>query len=155
MYYDRGETPESLHFYQKASEKVADDNYALQGDIFCQMANIYRFMNLKTEALNALRLALKADSLNNNMRNVLYDLRDIGEAYRNNNINQAEKYFKKGLYWANKTGDSFMQNTFHHELASIDLRKRKWKTALFHVDKYILKSATIIQYTIKGRFMNR
>lgn len=137
VYYDRGETPESLHFYQKASEKVADDNYALQGDIYCQMANIYRFMNLKTEALNALRLALKADSLNNNMRNVLYDLRDIGEAYRNNNINQAEKYFKKGLYWANKTGDSFMQNTFHHELASIYKRKNKWKTALFHVDKYI------------------
>lgn len=137
VYYDRGETPESLHFYQKASEKVADDNYALQGDIYCQIANIYRFVNLNSEALDALRLALRADSLNNNMRNVLYDLRDIGEAYRNNDINKSEKYFLKGLYWANKTGDSFMQNTFHHELASIYQRKRKWKTALFHVDKYI------------------
>lgn len=137
VYYEIGETPEALHFYQKASERVADDNFALQGDIYCQIANVYRLVNLKTEALHALRLALRADSLNHNMRNVLYDLRDIGEAYRNHNMNLAEKYFSKGLYWAHKTGDSFMQNSFHHELASIYKNKGKWKLALFHVNQYI------------------
>ena len=43
VYYEIGDKPEALKFYQKASEKVAKDNYALQGDIYCQMANIYSF----------------------------------------------------------------------------------------------------------------
>lgn len=37
VYYEIGDKPEALKFYQKASENVAKDNYALQGDIYCQM----------------------------------------------------------------------------------------------------------------------
>lgn len=85
VYYEIGDKPEALKFYQKASENVAKDNYALQGDIYCQMANVYRYADLNQEALSALHLAWKADSLSGNTRNMLYDLRDIGEVYYLNN----------------------------------------------------------------------
>lgn len=85
VYYEIGDKPEALKFYQKASEKVAKDNYALQGDIYCQMANVYSYTDLSKEALAVLHLAYKADSLSGNTRNMLYDIRDIGEAYNSGN----------------------------------------------------------------------
>ena len=44
------------------------------------MANVYRYTDLSKEALAVLHLAYKADSLSGNTRNMLYDIRDIGEA---------------------------------------------------------------------------
>ena len=79
VYYEIGDKPEALKFYQKANEKVAKDNYALQGDIYCQMANVYSYTELNQEALEALKHAYRADSLCGNTRNMLYDLRDMGE----------------------------------------------------------------------------
>ena len=145
VYYEIGDTPEALHFYQRASEIVSADNYALIGDIYCQMSNIYRSVDLFSDALKALNKALIADSLNSNYRNVLYDYRDIGEIYRNcDNIRQAEKYFLKGLYCADMSKDSFMKTAFHHELAAIYKKKQDWGKALFHVNKYF---PYILQYT--------
>lgn len=93
VYYEIGDKPEALKFYQKASEKVAKDNYALQGDIYCQMANVYRYTDLNKEALAAQRLAYQADSLSGNIRNMLYDIRDMGETYNSsNNLVYAKRY---------------------------------------------------------------
>lgn len=43
VYYEIGDKPESLKFYQKANEKISKGNYALQGDIYSQMANVYQY----------------------------------------------------------------------------------------------------------------
>ena len=138
VYYEIGDKPEALKFYQKASENVAKDNYALQGDIYCQMANVYRYADLNQEALSALHLAWKADSLSGNTRNMLYDLRDIGEVYYlNNQISNAEAYFRKGLKIAYSTKENKMLKEFHHQLACIYIEKGKWKEALNHVELYI------------------
>lgn len=103
VYYEIGDKPEALKFYQKANEKVAKDNYALQGDIYCQMANVYRYTDLNKEALAALRLAYQADSLSGNIRNMLYDIRDMGEVYLGqNNILKAQKNFSLGVEKAKK-----------------------------------------------------
>lgn len=138
VYYEAGDKPESLKYYQKASEKVAKDNYALKGDIYCQMANVYKYTDLDKEALNALQLAYQADSLSQNCHNMLYDLRDIGEIYYDfKDINLSEKYFSKGLNMAELLKDSFMTRSFHHELAVICEERKAWEKALFHVNQYI------------------
>ena len=69
VYYEIGDKPQSLEFYQKAKDNVAKDNYALQGDIYSQMANIYSDTNLNKEAIKTLQLAWKADSLSGSTRN--------------------------------------------------------------------------------------
>lgn len=144
VYYELGDKPEALKFYQKASEKVAKNNYALQGDIYCQMANVYRYTDLNKEALAALRLAYQADSLSGNMRNMLYDIRDMGEVHICfGNLFYAEKYMQKGIKLAYSQKDTFMIMCFHHELANIYLKRDNWQKALTHVRCYIRKMATI------------
>lgn len=144
VYYEIGDKPEALKFYQRASEKVAKDNYALQGDIYCQMANVYRYTDLNKEALSALRLAYQADSLSGNARNMLYDIRDMGEVYIGlDSLFNAEKYMQKGIRLAHFQKDTFMVICFHHELANIYLKRNNWQKALTHVRCYIRKMATI------------
>ncbi len=138
VYYEIGDKPESLKYYQKASEKVGKDNYALQGDIYCQMANVYKYKNLNQEALEALFLAYKADSLSGNARNVLYDIRDIGEEYIEKGcFSVAENYMQTGVRRAGALKDTFMMCCFHHELANICVKTQKWDAALSHVQSYI------------------
>lgn len=134
--YEIGDKPESLKYYQKASEKVAKDNYALQGDIYCQMANVYRYTDLDKEAIGVLELALKADSLSGNTRNVLYDIRDMGEAYSGlKQIDKAQSYYLKGLRMAELHRDSLLILLFHHGLAETYKRKGEIKNALYYIEK--------------------
>lgn len=144
VYYEIGDKPEALKFYQKASEKVAKDNYALQGDIYCQMANVYRYTDLNKEALAAQRLAYQADSLSGNIRNMLYDIRDMGETYNSsNNLVYAKSYMQKGIILAKKQQDTLMTKCFHHGLACICIRTGNWNDALAHVKSYIRNMADI------------
>lgn len=138
VYYEIGDKPEALKFYQKANEKVAKDNYALQGDIYCQMANVYSYTELKQEALEALKHAYRADSLSGNTRNMLYDLRDMGENYYvSKNYKRSEALFTKGLQIAERQKDTFMQGNFHHELANIFESKGQLEKAIFHINQYM------------------
>ena len=134
VYYEIGDKPEALKFYQKASENVAKDNYALQGDIYCQMANVYRYADLNKEALKVLKLAWKADSLSGNTRNILYDLRDIGEVFYTENKNKlAELYFCNAYNKATISKDTFMLLQLHHNLAAIYNKTNRHKLALTHI----------------------
>ena len=136
--YEIGDKPTALKCFQKAKEMVGKDNYALQGDIYCQMANVYRYVDLNKEALKALMLAWKADSLGGNTRNMLYDTRDIGESYRGQgDLKNAEIFFLKGLKLAKKEKDDFMLQCFHHEFAALYVKQQKWDSALLHVKYYV------------------
>jgi len=138
VYYEIGDKPESLKYYQKASENVAKDNYALQGDIYCQMANIYFYKGLYKSALKSLEKSRVADSLSGNIRNMLYDIRDIGENYYySNSIGEAKLYFEKGLKESEMKKDTFMLKVFHHKLATVYGKRKNWENALFHVNQYI------------------
>lgn len=138
VYYEIGDKPESLKFYQKANEKVSKDNYTLRGDIYCQMANVYSYTGLNNEALSVLHLAYQADSLAGNTRNMLYDIRDMGENYYvSGNYARSESLFVKGLQIAEKQNDNFMIGNFHHELANINESKGQLENAIFHINLYM------------------
>lgn len=136
VYFEIGDKPEALKFFQKAGEKVSEDNYAQQGDIYCQMANIYSYDDLYKEAIDVLHLAWKADSLSQISRNMLYDLRDIGEAHLSiQNIDSAEYYFNTGFKYAEIQKDSFMLIRFHHKLATTYAERKDYQHALPHINK--------------------
>lgn len=153
VYYEIGDKPEALKFYQKASEKVAKDNYALQGDIYCQMANVYRYTDLNNEALEALRLAYQADSLSGNMRNMLYDIRDMGEVYlEKNDFSKAKTLLYKGLQIAEKNKDTLQILFFHHELSILYYRTNNMIEAKIHITKCI-NNIQKITYDKSGLFV--
>lgn len=138
VYYEIGDKPQSLEFYQKAKDNVAKDNYALQGDIYSQMANVYSYKELNDEALKALHHASITDSLSGNLKNMLFDIKDIGEIYCDENkISKAKDYYLKGLKISESSKDSFMTKCFHHKLASIYAKEGKWDKAQYHVTQYI------------------
>ena len=52
------------------------------------------------------------------------------------------------------TYDEFLLAKGYEQMVDL-LKKKDWETIKLLKSQYILKSATIIQYTIKGRFMSR
>lgn len=130
VYYELGDSPEALSFYQKAESSVSKDNYALKGDILYQMAAIYRLCHLDKEAINTLKKAFVTDSISGNKQNMLFDIRDIGLNYFDLGlINKAESYYKNGLSKAKKTRDDKMQKTFCHLLTVVYMKKKQYKIA--------------------------
>lgn len=134
VYYELGDSPSSLAFYQKAENVVARDNYALQGDILSQMAYIYQRCGLYKNAISVLKKAYLADSLNANKENMLFDLRDIGVNYYGwENIPMAEAYYSKGLSIAKNMKNMKMVNTFSYLLAVIYIERKQYEKAQLYL----------------------
>lgn len=140
---DLGDSPKALILYQKAEETVNKDNYALQGDIYCQMGYIYKECHLFHDAITTLKKAYIMDSLNNNKQNMLFDMRDIGTNYLHlQETNTAKLYFSKGFRKSIHTNE-FMAKTFAHQLAVIYLNQKDYSRAkeylnisLNHIENY-------------------
>mgnify|MGYP004584393065 FL=1 len=140
---DLGDSPKALILYQKAEETVNKDNYALQGDIYCQMGYIYKECHLFHDAITTLKKAYIMDSLNNNKQNMLFDIRDIGTNYLHlQETNTAKLYFSKGFRESIHTNE-FMAKTFAHQLAVIYLNQKDYSRAkeylnisLNHIENY-------------------
>ena len=140
---DLGDSPKALILYQKAEETVNKDNYALQGDIYCQMGYIYKEYHLFHDAITTLKKAYIMDSLNNNKQNMLFDMRDIGTNYLHlQETNTAKLYFSKGFRKSIHTNE-FMAKTFAHQLAVIYLNQKDYSRAkeylnisLNHIENY-------------------
>lgn len=126
---DLGDSPKALILYQKAEETVNKDNYALQGDIYCQMGYIYKECHLFHDAITTLEKAYIMDSLNNNKQNMLFDIRDIGTNYLHlQETNTAKLYFSEGFRKSIHTNE-FMAKTFAHQLAVIYLKQKDYSRA--------------------------
>lgn len=140
---DLGDSPKALILYQKAEETVNKDNYALQGDIYCQMGYIYKECHLFHDAITTLKKAYIMDSLNNNKQNMLFDIRDIGTNYLHlQETNTAKLYFSEGFRKSIHTNE-FMAKTFAHQLAVIYLKQKDYSRAkeylnisLNHIENY-------------------
>ena len=140
---DLGDSPKALILYQKAEETVNKDNYALQGDIYCQMGYIYKECHLFHDAITTLKKAYIMDSLNNNKQNMLFDIRDIGTNYLHlQETNTAKLYFSEGFRESIHTNE-FMAKTFAHQLAVIYLNQKDYSRAkeylnisLNHIENY-------------------
>lgn len=134
IYYDLGDIPKALSLYQKAEKGVAEDDYALQGDILSQMAYIYQQCHLYDDAINTLQKAYIADSLNENKQNMHFDLRDIGRNYY-----LSKKYPKAIFYWkrgiAMTTDNVNLLKDFHYSLANVFIKLNDIKAAKYYMDK--------------------
>lgn len=126
---DLGDSPKSLILYQKAEEAANKDNYALQGDIYCQMGYIYKENHLYQDAITSLQKAYLMDSLSNNHQNMLFDIRDIGINYRHlGNTDTAKLYFLKGYNKSIYTNE-FMSKNFAHQLAVVYIEQKNYSKA--------------------------
>lgn len=123
---DIRDSPKALILYQKAEATVNKDNYALQGDIYCQMGYIYQQCHLYHDAIDTFKKAYMMDSLNNNMQNMLFDIRDIGINYLHlQETNTSKMYFSKG-FKKSIHSNKFMAKTFAHQLAVIYLSQKDY-----------------------------
>lgn len=146
--YEYGDSPQALSYYQKAEQLVDENDYALQGDIFCQMANIYRLCNLPSDALRVLKKAYIADSLSGNIRNVLYDIRDISQSFvYKEDYDSALVYANRGKRMAYEQKDTFMLQRMYHLLASIYNQKGDYRKS----EKYFLKCLGRTRYLGDGK----
>lgn len=127
--FDLGDSPKALILYQKAEETASSDNYALQGDIYCQMGYIYKESHLYQDAITSLQKAYLMDSLSHNLQNMLFDLRDIGINYRHlEKTDTAKLYFIKG-YNKSIHSNEFMSKNFAHQLAVVYIEQKNYSKA--------------------------
>ena len=137
IYFELGDSPKALIFYQKAEKLVTKDNYALQGDILSQIAYIYQQCHLYKDAILTLQKACIADSLNESKQNMLFDLRDIGwNYYLVENYPQAIVYWEKGITMAKPTDVNLLKD-FHYSLANLYIKTNNIKAAKYHTDKVL------------------
>lgn len=134
--FDLGDSPKALILYQKAEEAASSDNYALQGDIYCQMGYIYQQCHLYNDAVNSFKKAYVADSLNGNGKNMLLDLRDIGwNLSANNMTKEAIVYWEKGIKKAIDTNNDNILKDLYYSLANIYLNNKDYRLAKFYLVK--------------------
>lgn len=135
---DLGDSPKALILYQKAEETVNKDNYALQGDIYCQMGYIYQHCRLYNDAVASFKKAYVADSLNGNNQSMLLDLRDIGwNLSANDMTKEAIVYWKRGIKKATDTKNYNILKDLYYSLANIYLTNKEYALAKIFLSKAI------------------
>ena len=136
IYYSLGDSPEALHFYQMAEDFVSAKNHSLRTNIYCQKAYIYNLCNLYSDAILYLKKAYAIDFKENDIRNQLFDLRDLGQNYlEQKRFFQSIKYGIFGLQLAQKYQTEEMECEFHHFLATVYTQTKQYTLAEKHLKR--------------------
>ena len=82
-YRDLGDAPRALEYYQKALDAMpGDENLKVKSKVYAQMGNLFRKQYLYNQAIESFQQSYKCDIIRKDTLGMIYNLRDIGFAYR-------------------------------------------------------------------------
>ena len=181
-YHEQGEAPMALQCYQKAIEAAdttaADCDYAQLSRVYGQMSGIFYKQGLYIQQLSYSNLAESYSWKGKDTLAALMNKESRGLAYRKlgmydstiivaEEVSKQYQQFGYGKYSVIALSKAFrpMLYTKKNEKLKSYMLQYEMNSGLFDENGFIksgkeiyyniLKSATIIQYTIKGRFMSR
>lgn len=81
-YFDLHDSPQALDFYHKVLNCITEkDNLRLWGITHTQIGNIMYYQGNYTLAIEHYKISYKVDSIRNDIKGIIYDLRDLGYSY--------------------------------------------------------------------------
>ena len=82
-YRDLGDAPRALDYYQKALDAMpGDENLKVKSKVYAQMGDLFRKQKLYRQAIESFQQSYKCDIIRKDTLGMIYNLRDIGFAYR-------------------------------------------------------------------------
>jgi len=82
-YRDLGDAPRALDYYQKALDAMpGNENLKVKSKVYAQMGDLFRKQKLYRQAIESFQQSYKCDIIRKDTLGMIYNLRDIGFAYR-------------------------------------------------------------------------
>ncbi|MBO6252199.1 MAG: tetratricopeptide repeat protein [Bacteroidaceae bacterium] len=82
-YSDLGDAPRALEYFQKALDAMpGDENLKVKSKVYAQMGDLFRKQKLYRQAIESFQQSYKCDIIRKDTLGMIYNLRDIGFAYR-------------------------------------------------------------------------
>lgn len=131
VYRDLGDAPQALDYFGKALTLLSDDReQPLKSKIYSQMGTLFLYQDIYDEALNIFKKAYQYNILRKDSVDMVYNLRDMADAYRGNNeLDSALCYYQKSADLAYELNDSCLIRTTQSQLASLFVQLKKYEQA--------------------------
>ena len=148
-YRDLGDAPRALDYYQKALDAMpGDENLKVKSKVYAQMGELYQAQYLYKEAIMSYRESYQCDILLKDTIGMIYNLRDMGFAYRGLDKPDSTLFLlNKAHELALSINNELMGNRITSQMASLyirigDLEKAKSyiQPSLEMPDKYNISS---------------
>lgn len=135
VYRDLGDAPQALEYFRKASE-LPDVNADLRSKIYSQLRTLFYYQCMYDEALTLSKESYQFDSLRNDRRGMVFDLRDMASAYRAiEKLDSALIYYQKACDLAYTLQDSSLMRMTQSQIASICIQLKKYDRAKKALEK--------------------
>ena len=140
-YRDLGDAPRALDYYQKALDAMpGNENLKVKSKVYAQMGVLFRRQKLYDEVLKSYSAAYQCDSIQQDTIGLIYDLQDIGFAYRGINkpdstlflLNQAHEL-------ASIINNEQMDNLITSQMASLYIRLGDLEKAKSYIQPSLVK----------------
>lgn len=129
---DMNDAPQALDYFLRAIEAADEQtDKRLMSLIYCQIGNVYLFQDIYDKVPDAKKSAYRYGCLANDSSIVVYNLRDIGDAFLGlNKADSAIHYYNEALTLAQKIGNEYLANTCNLQLAGIYEQLEEYDKAL-------------------------
>lgn len=131
VYRDLGDAPQALDYLEKAMTCANIDMDAdLKSNIYSQMRTLFLYQELYDEALKVSTESYKYDASREDNEGMVYDLRDMADAYRGSDrLDSALYYYQKSYDLACSMQDSFLIEMLQGQIASIYIQLKMYDEA--------------------------
>lgn len=143
VYRDLGDAPQALAYFAKAIEASPKDaNQRLKSKIYSQMGTLFLYQKTYDEALKMFKEAQKCDIALKDSIGMIFNLKDIADAYRCIDKNDSSLYyFRKAYDLANIHKDYELMALVQSQIASLytelgkyDLAQQALQPSLKNID---------------------
>ncbi len=152
-YRDLGDAPRALDYYQKALDAMpGDENLKMKSKVYAQMGELYQAQYLYKEAIMSYRESYQCDILLKDTVGMIYNLRDMGFAYRGlDKPDSTLLLLNKAHELALHINNELMDNLITSQLASLYVRLGKYVKAKMFIQpslKHLSQSNISSVYSI-------
>ena len=123
-YRDLGDAPRALDYYQKALDAMpGDENLKVKSKVYAQMGELFGYQKLYRNALSSYQQSYQCDISLNDTIGMIYNLRDMGFAFRGLNKPDSTLYLLNQAHeLAMSINNRQMDNRITSQMASLYIR---------------------------------
>ncbi len=131
VYSDLNDAPQALEYFQKAKQAShSNTDYRLISKIYAQIGDLFSYQDIYGEALGAFKKAYPYSVMAKDSSGMVFALRDIAGAYRDNNlIPYSLYYYRKAFHLAQTIHNQFLMDLVQNQMASLYVQQKKYDLA--------------------------
>jgi tetratricopeptide (TPR) repeat protein len=129
IYSDLEDAPQAVDFFQKALDCEPEDS--LKALIHSQLGTLFLRQRMVDASMEHVKAAYSYDVQNADTTGMIFDLRDLGNAYRygEEDVDSSLTYYLEALRLASKQNDTLMQEELEGSIAAYYIQKDSLQTA--------------------------